>query len=154
MKRLIFALGILFLFACSKSSPTSSSGSGNITMKTPSGANFSSSNISTQGNNTNGSFNFTWDVNSTYRKFYAFIGKFDAHNDLFLDITLNGTNTITITGSNLLSDAKINDQYPIIAKEVVNLTSNVFPGKIAGTYTFYDSKNAVICSGTFDYTAK
>jgi hypothetical protein len=156
MKKLMFIWVLVHLLACSKSSSisNSNSGGGTITMKTASGVSYSSSNITRVLQTTTGVFFFNADPFDSYRKFYFFSGSFDVHNSLTLDITLDGTNSIIITGSRLLSDVKINDNYPIIAKEVVNLTSNVYPGKIAGSYTFYDNKNAVICSGTFDYNAK
>ena len=131
-------------------------------MKTASGVSYSSSNITTVLQTTTGVFNFNGRPFDTYRKFYIFQGNFDINNALKLDIGLNGTNSIIVEGSldlgsAIRSVAKINDKiysYNEISKQVVNLTSNKYPGKIAGSYTFYNNKNAVICSGTFDYNAK
>jgi len=123
-------------------------------MKVPNGATFTSTNITRVLQSTTGVFYFNADPFDSYRKFYFFSGNFDVHNNLSLDITLNGTNSITLTGSNLLTSVTINDKWIQPVKEIVNLTSSVYPGRIAGDYTLYDNKNAVICSGTFDYTAK
>ena len=154
MKRVFYLLGFLFLLSCSKSSTNSSSSSGLITMKTASGTSFSSSNITRILQTTTGVFFFNADPFDTYRKFYFFSGSFDVNNDLTLEINLNGTNSITTTNSN--SDVTIKNKNYSNVKLVVTLTSNVYPGLIAGSYSMYDNAKptVLLCNGTFSYNAK
>ena len=154
MKKVFYLLGILFLISCSKTGTNSASGGGLITMKTADGNNYSSSNITRVLQSTTGAFYFNADPFDSYRKFYFFSGSFDVHNGLTLEINLNGTNTISSTSSN--SEVKINDKYYSNIKLVVNLTSNVYPGLIAGNYTIYDNAKPTIsiCNGSFSYNAK
>jgi hypothetical protein len=158
MKYLCFSTILIFLFSCSKSSTSStSSDSGSFTMKTKSGILHTSNKFSRTRNITNNSFGtvyFNADPNDSYRKFYYFECDFDEKNDAALDITLNGTNVITQTGSAVLSSVTIDGKWFIPDRTVVYLTSNLYPGKITGTYTFYSNLNGLICSGSFDYTVK
>jgi hypothetical protein len=154
MKKVIYVFAILIVFACSKSDSNSNSGSGLITMKTPSGSSYSSSNITRVLQTTTGAFFFNADPFDTYRKFYFFSGSFDINNDLILEINLNGTNSITTTNSN--SEVTINNKNYSNVKLVVTLTSNVYPGLIAGTYSMYDNARptVLLCNGSFSYNAK
>ena len=126
-------------------------------MKTVSGIVHTSNKFSRTLNTTNNSFGtvyFNADPNDSYRKFYYFNCDFDAKNDAALDITLNGTNVITQTGSAVLSSITIDGKWIKPDRTVVNLSSNLYPGKIAGTYSFYSNLSGLICSGSFDYTVK
>jgi hypothetical protein len=155
MKYLHFLTSLILLFSCSKSS--SSLDNGTFTMKTASGVVHTSNNFSRTINTTNNSFGtvyFNADPNDTYRKFYYFDCDFDAKNNAALDITLNGTNVITQTGSFVLSSVTIDGKWILPDRTVVNLTSNTYPGQIAGTFRFYSNLSGLICSGSFDYTAK
>ncbi len=155
MKKLLFIWALMHFFACSKSSSSSNSNSegGTITMKTASGVSYSSSNITRVLQTTTGVFYFNGRPFDDYNPNYFFSGNFDVNNRLTLQIPLKGMigNTITTEGSS--SEVTINNKDYYSVKAVYNLTSNKYPGKIAGTYSFY-SGAALICSGTFDYNAK
>ena len=158
MKYLHFLIILFILFSCNKSSTsTTSSDSGTFTMKTLSGVVHTSNKFTRTRNITNNSFGtvyFNADPNDSYRKFYYFECDFDAKNDAALDITLNGTNVITQTASAVLSSVTIDGKWIKPDRTVVYLTSNLYPGKIAGTYSFYSNLSGLICSGSFDYIAK
>lgn len=157
MRKLIF-VGVLFIFAsCSKSSSTSISNTFLITMKTASGTNFSSNNITRTLTTETGKFFFDGTPFDTYKPNYFFSGYFDVHNRLILKIPLpNSTSTTTVTSTTPGTELIINDKDYYLIKQVVNFTSNVYPGRIAGNYTIYDAPNytTILCTGTFDYTAK
>ena len=151
-------VGVLIIFAsCSKSSSSSTSNAGLITMRTASGASFSSNNITRTLTTETGKFFFNGTPFDNYNPNYFFSGYFDAHNELILRIPLpNSTSTTTVTSTNSGTELIINDRDYYLIKQVVNFTSNVYPGRIAGSYTIYDAPNytTVLCTGTFDYTAK
>ena len=164
MKKLFFIWAIMHFFACSKSSSSSNSdpGGGTITMKTASGASYSSSNITRVLQTTTGVFFFNADPFDSYRKFYYFSGSFDVNNSLTLDLYLNALSGTSLVTRNTGCSVIINNKYYYPIKSVVNFTSNVYPGRIAGNYSFYDdnslyddnSPRVLLCSGTFDYNAK
>jgi len=154
MKKILVIGFLSLLAACSK---TSSSSSGLITMKTSSGASFSSNNISRTLTTESGKFFFNGTPFDNYSPRYFFSGNFDVHNSLILQIPLpNSTSTKTVTSSNSSTEVTINDKDYYGLKLSVTFTSNVYPGRVAGNYTIYDgpSSTVVLCSGTFDYTAK
>jgi hypothetical protein len=154
MKNILVIAVIFFTFSCTKSSSNSFDKNNLITMETSSGKKFSTSNITRVLQTTSGVFYFNADPFDTYRKFYFFTGNFDVNNSLTLEINLNGTNMISSTNSN--SSVTINNKNYDDIKLVINLTSNVYPGLVAGTYSIYDnlSPAILICKGSFSYNAK
>jgi hypothetical protein len=154
MKNVILIIVIFFACSCTKSSSSSNDKNNLITMETSSGKKFSTSNITRVLQTTSGVFYFNADPFSTYRKFYFFTGNFDVNNSLTLEINLNGSNLISSTNSN--SSVTINNKDYDDVKLVVNLTSNNYPGLIAGNYSVYDnlSPTILICKGTFNYDSK
>jgi hypothetical protein len=156
--RKLFFVGVLFIFAsCSKSSSSSPSSTGLITMRTASGTNFSSNSISNTLTTETGKFFFSGRPFDNYNPNYSFYGTFDVRNSLILKIPLpNSTSTTTVTTITPGTELTINNIDYYLIKQVVNFTSNVYPGRIAGNYTIYDAPNytTVLCTGTFDYTAK
>lgn len=157
MNKLIL-IGLVFLLVgCSKTSSSSTSGSGLITMKTASGVNFSSNNIVRTLTTESGKFFFNGLPFDNYNPKYYFSGNFDVHNRLTLSIPLpNSTATTTVTSSSTSTEVIINDKSYSSLKLYVTFTSNVYPGRVAGNYTIYDgpNSNVILCNGTFDYTAK